>query len=89
MKKISLKRILIGTAVGSGTLFFLGWYVTNPSFPYLMRSPESDCAEETARQPYVSQNYYVEYFRECLIKKSARERDAIIAPPDAIPEETA
>ncbi|MEX2033471.1 MAG: hypothetical protein WD889_02855 [Candidatus Colwellbacteria bacterium] len=50
---------------------------------------ERECADETFKQPYVSQDYYIEYFKECLIEKGARERDPILIPPDVYIEDSA
>lgn len=50
---------------------------------------ERECADETSKQPYVSRDYYVEYFEECLIKKGVRERGPVLIPPDVYIEDSA
>ncbi len=87
MKKISPKRVAIGTIIGSsfivGLVFGLDWWFTNPAFPGLWLSKEErikqKCTEETTNQPYVSQDYYAEYFRDCLMRDGEK---TIVAPPD-------
>jgi len=86
MKKISLKRIAIGTLVGSGLIFSLVLglvkWVTNPAFPALWLSDEEKCAEETSKQPYISKEYYTKYFKDCLMRDGEKKENPIIVPPE-------
>ncbi len=87
MKKISPKRVTIGTIIGCGFIvglvFGLDWWFSNPAFPRLWLSKEErieqKCVKEMANQPYVSRDYYAEYLRDCIMRGGEK---AIVAPPD-------
>jgi hypothetical protein len=82
MKKVSPRRVVIGTPIGAGLIFamieFLNWF-TSPDFP-LWSSNGERCAEETFEQPYISQEYYYEFFEYCLMQSRAEEGENIPIP---------
>ena len=77
-KRKWLLGAVIVILIGAGYLWFR-----------LPSKAERECLDETMNQPYVSRDYYAEYFEECLIKKGVRERGPVIIPPDTFIEESA
>ena len=73
MKKINFKRVTIAVIVGGGfflALMFGSWHwLMSPNFPYPWISDETWCAQETAKQPYISQEHYLYFFENCLNQK--------------------
>ena len=90
MKKISPKRVAIGTLVGSGLILglifgLIEWF-NNPAFPYLRLSDERNveklCVEEISNQPYVNKEYYTKYFEDCLLRGG--EKNPIVVPSETL-----
>ena len=84
MKKISPKRIIIGVVVGGGLVFGLWTWLMSDAFPALWITDEDECLEETFKQPFVSQDYYLAYFRDCMIEKGVEYDDTIYISPEDI-----